>query len=59
MTQHTKEEKSCLRFRITVRKHNRIIIPKDICEKLGIKEGTFLEGDIYGENKILLEIIAK
>jgi len=51
---------SDMRFRGIVSTNRRIVLPKKICEKLGIDEGTFYEGQVYstGEHpKILLTFI--
>lgn len=45
-----------LRERGIVRSSGRITIPKDIREKLGIKEGTFYEMEVYGKDKILITV---
>lgn len=46
-----------LRSRLMVSTQERITIPEEIREKLGIKEGTFLEMEIYGKDKILIRIL--
>ena len=50
---------SDMRFRGIVGTNRRIVLPKKICEKMGIDEGTFFEGVVYGKNKdkILLTFI--
>ena len=46
-----------LRSRLMVSTQERITIPEEIREKLGIKEGTFLEMEIYGKDTILIRIL--
>ena len=51
---------SDMRFRGVVSTNRRIVLPKKICEKLGIDEGTFYEGQVYSAGdhpKILLTFI--
>ena len=44
------------RFRILVRSRGRIVLPKRIRERMGIREGCLLECYIY-ENKLIIEKI--
>jgi len=48
-----------LRPRITIRSDYRITIPEHMRKKKGIKEGSVLELQEYGEDKILITILVK
>ena len=45
------------RFRGLMGAQGRITIPDAIREELGIERGTFFEGEVYGEDKILITFI--
>jgi AbrB family looped-hinge helix DNA binding protein len=46
------------RIRVILRSQNRIQIPKQICEALGLKPGAVLELRLDGD-RIIVEVIAK
>jgi len=50
---------STLRPRIIMKSDGRITIPEEIRKQLNLKEGTVLELEIYGENKILITVLVK
>ena len=44
------------RYRIMVRSRGRIVLPKKVRERMGIKEGCLLECYIYGDKLIIEKI---
>ena len=42
--------------RITVKSRGRIVIPRDIRERLGISEGTEMEVEVEGDKMILRRV---
>lgn len=46
------------RIRVILRSQNRIQIPKQICEALGLKPGAVLELRLDGD-RIIMEVIAR
>jgi len=48
-----------MRFHVTVRQNGRIVIPKKIRAKLGIKNGSILQVEDVGKDKILITILIK
>jgi len=48
-----------IRPRMKVDAKDRVTIPKEICEKQGVKKGSILEFEIYGKDKILMTVLLK
>jgi len=48
-----------LRLRITIRSDYRITIPENMRKNLGMKEGSVLELQQYGQDKILITVLVK
>jgi len=48
-----------LRPRVLMETSGRIVIPKEIREKLGLRKGSLLEFQLYGDDKILITVLAR
>jgi len=48
-----------LKPRVIMKSDGRITIPEEIRKQLSLKEGTVMELEVYGQNKILITILVR